>query len=321
MSNLSLDLIHDANSFLQGKIRYTPLEFSPKLSDRLNVPIFLKLESFQLTGSFKIRGASFKLAQLTPKQCEQGIVTCSAGNHGLGVAYAAKKLGINVTIYVPQNVDQTKFEGMLGLGAKVTKSEFPGHDDVAELAHAYSAETGKPYIPSFDDYRIMAANGGTIATEILEDLPEARNFILPVGGGGLSAGFSFYVKAKLPKCKMIGCQLRDSPGLKLSLEQGQAVTKLPAIDTIAGGIEGGLGEMCFEILQDRMDHVALATEQDIIDGVKWMLENHQYLIEPSAAVTIATILNGTIGPLTGPTVILISGRNVSMKTINDIVKK
>ncbi len=320
MVPMSLDLIYDASKFLQGKIRRTPLEFSPQLSGILDAPVYLKLESNQITGSFKARGALFRAAQLTPQERKSGIFTCTTGNHGLGVAYAASQANIATTIYVPSNIDAVKYQGMTKLGATVIKASTPGSEGLRAFALDQAAGTEAIYLPSFEDPHVMAANGGSIAVEVLEDLPEATNFILPVGGGGLSAGFSYYTKDKIPHCKMIGCQLQASPGLKLSLEKGEAITTLPATETIAAGIEGGIGEQCFEILKTRTDQVVLANEQDVINGVKWILDNHQYLIEPSAAIVIATILNGSIKKMTGSTVIVISGRNVGMKTIAQIIR-
>jgi len=188
-----------------------------------------------------------------------------------------------------------------------------------EWAQEEAAKQGLHFITAFDDERIMAGNGGSLAVEVFEDLPEAENFILPVGGGGLSAGFAYYAKSKKPKCRMIGCQHIDSPALKLSLERGVAVTKLPAVETLAGGIEGGIGEKPFAILKERIDDVALLSEEQIIEGVRWMLQNHQYLIEPTAAVVIAACLFNQIEGLSGPTVVVLSGRNVSFQTLKKIL--
>src|SRR5262249_48943743 len=149
----------------------------------LGVPVFLKLESMQLTGSFKIRGALFRLSKLTAEERRDGIVTCSAGNHGKAVAYAAREMGIRATICVPRSVDRAKYEGMVAMGADVRVSEFDGYDDTEEWAMALAA--GGSFISSFDDYAIMAGNGGTTAIEVQQDVPDARTFILPVGGGGL----------------------------------------------------------------------------------------------------------------------------------------
>lgn len=311
--------IREAAAFLQGKIRRTPLERSPKLAAILGVPVWLKLESLQLTGSFKIRGAWFRLAQLTEPERARGILTCSAGNHGKGVAYAAKELGIGAVICVPKSVDRAKYEGMVALGAEVRVSEYPGYDDTEIWAREQAAAEGKPFISPFDDMDVMAGNGGTLAVEILEEAPEAGTFIVPVGGGGMAAGLSFHVKENAARAVVIGCQHELSPGLKMSLEAGRAITRLPAIDTVAGGVEGGTGELPFEILRTRIDDVALVSEQEIYAATRWMMEQHQYLIEPSAAVTIAACLAGKVPKITSPVVMVISGRNVSLDVVRRIL--
>jgi threonine dehydratase len=308
---LTHDLIQEAARFLRPKIRRTPIEPSPTLSKLLNVPVTLKLESLQLTGSFKIRGALFRLRNLAG----HSVVTCSAGNHGKAVAYAAKLTQVRATICVPRSVDRAKLEGMISQGADVRVSAFDGYDETEDWAKNLAATEKLPFISAFDDYEIMAANGGTTALEVLEDAPDAKTFILPVGGGGLSAGFAFSAQP----ATIIGCQLAASPALRLSLDAGHAITKLPAVDTLAGGIEGGIGALAFSVLGPLANRVALVEESEILEGVRWMLAHHQYLIEPTAAVTIAACLSGKIGKLEGPAVVLISGRNVSAETVKKIL--
>lgn len=315
MKKLSLEMIGDARLCIQQEARKTPLEYSPKLSELLSVPVYLKLEFLQKTGSFKLRGALYKLSCLNESERMRGVVTCSAGNHGKAVAYVAKKLGIKATIYVPSDVDETKYQGILSYGAEVIRGPFAGYDDTEALAKKEADELRKTFISPYDDVEVMAANGGTIAVELFEDLPDAHSVILPVGGGGLAAGLSFYAKETKPHTQIIGCQHIHSPALKLSLEKGCAFTQLPPIQTAAGGIEGGLGANCFTYLQSRIDAVALAEENEILKASRWMLEHHQYLVEPSSAVTIACCLNGQIKKLSSPAAIVLTGRNVSLSTI------
>lgn len=146
------------------------------------------------------------------------------------------------------------------------------------------------------------------------------HFLLPVGGGGLAAGFAFYAKQKNPRCTVIGCQHEGSPALKLSLEHGKAVIELPPFDTVAGAIEGGLGERCFPYLQKYVDHVALVSENEIFAAFRWLLSNHQYLIEPSSTVPIAACLKGGLHRLTGKVVLVLTGRNVSLATIQKMLE-
>jgi threonine dehydratase len=172
----------------------------------------------------------------------------------------------------------------------------------------------------FDDDAVMAANGGSVAMEVLEDAPDARTFILPVGGGGLAAGFATWAKHFLKDSTIIGCQHVLSPALKISLDAGHAITRLPAVETMAGGIEGGIGARTFSVLQPLVDDVALVSEAEILDGVRWMVAHHQYLIEPTAAVTIAACITGKVRA-GGPAVVVVSGRNVSAGTVKRILEE
>ena len=319
MTELSMALVLEARRALEGRIRRTPVEASPGLSEKAGVPVFLKLESLQLTGSFKIRGAFFVLSRLSADERRRGIVTCSAGNHGKAVAYVARELGVPAEIHVPRNVDESKYQGMLALGADVVRSDFDGFDETEKLARAAAAKSGRPFLTAFDDALILAANGGTLAAEVLEDCLEARTFLLPVGGAGLAGGFAYYAKTALPDCRIVGCQHALSPALALSLERGEAVLTLPPVATTAGGLEGGIGRTGFEMLRSRIDGVALITEEEIFDAVRFMLDRHQYLIEPSSAVTVAAVLTGKAGRLDSPAVAVISGRNVALPTIRKIL--
>jgi threonine dehydratase len=316
---LTLDRIQEAARFLSDRIRRTPADPSPELSAKLGVPVWLKLESLQVTGSFKIRGALFRFSRLTDAERKSGIVTCSAGNHGKACAYAGRELGIPTTIYVPRTVDEAKHRGMCAQGGEVVVSAFPGFDETEEWAREEARKSGRPFVSAFDDYDIMAGNGGTLGQEILDDLPGAKNFIAPVGGGGLGAGLSFLIKEKVTAARIIACQHEASPALKLSLEKGAAVTRLPFAETLAPGIEGGIGACTFEILGPRVDHVVLVNDEEIRAAIRWMLEEHQYLIEPTAAVVLAACLTGRVGTLSGPTVVVLSGRNVSYSTIHRVL--
>jgi threonine dehydratase len=223
------------------------------------------------------------------------------------------------TIFVPSSVDESKYRAMVDLGAEVVRSEFPGYDETEQWALEQAARAGRVWISAFDDEAIMAGNGGTLGLEILENAPQAREFVLPVGGGGMAAGLTYAVKNRLPGSRIVGCNHELSPALALSLERGHAVTRLPAAETSAGGIEGGIGAKTFAVLRSRIDRVVLVSEEEIFQGVRWMLEKHQYLIEPSAAAAVAACLAGKAGKFRGPAVVVISGRNVSLSTLGRIL--
>jgi threonine dehydratase len=304
-----IELIGEAAEYLEGRVRRTPVEYSHGLSDLLGVPVWLKLESLQLTGSFKIRGALFAISRL-----KEDVITCSAGNHGKAVAYASR----GAIICVPRSVDRSKFDAMVRMGAAVRVSEFDGYDETQDWALEMAAREGKYFLSPFDDDAVMAANGGTVAKEVLEDAQDARTFVLPVGGGGLSAGFAVWAKHFLSDAKIIGCQHVLSPALRMSMDAGHAITRLPGVETMAGGVEGGIGARTFPVLQPLVDGVALVSEEEIMDGVRWMVAHHQYLIEPTAAVTVAACISGKIQS-SEPAVVVISGRNVSAETAKKIL--
>jgi len=311
--------IDAARALLEGRIRRTPVEPSPGLAEALGVPVALKLESLQVTGSFKVRGALFRLSRLSEGERAAGIGTCSAGNHGLAVAWAARELGLEAEVYVPSSVDAAKRQGIEALGARIVVSSWPGYDDTEAWARERIAAAGRIFVSAFDEPDVMAGNGGSLALEVLEQLPEARVFVMPVGGGGLSAGFSWVAKERLRDARVVGCQHRGSPGLALSLERGKAVTRLPALETVAGGVEGGLGRTCFEVLRDRVDHVELVSEEEIRAAVRWLLERHRYLVEPSAAVAVAACLAGRLPRFDAPVAVVLTGRNVAIATVRDIL--
>jgi len=279
----------------------------------------MKLECLQRTGSFKIRGALFQIARLSAGDRKRGVITCSAGNHGKAVAEAAREGRVAVTVCVPRSVDPAKLRGIRARGATVRVSEFSGYDETEDWAMALAGSEGKRFLSPFDDVDVMAANGATIAAEIADDFPEARAFVLPVGGGGLAGGLAFFARERDRTSVIVGCQHEGSPGLALSLARGAAVTRLPAIETTAGGVEGGIGRIPFEVLRTRVDRVALVSEREIENAVCWMLENHRYLIEPSAAVAVAAVLSGKAGNFDGPAAIVVTGRNVAFSTVQRIV--
>ena len=252
---------------------------------------------------------------------DRGVVTCSAGNHGKAVAEAARQAGVPATVCVPSSVDSAKLRGIRSRGADVRVSEFAGYDETEDWAIAFAASEGKPFLSAFDDVGVMAANGGTLAREVLEQVPGARTFLLPVGGGGLSAGFSFVVRQRVADATLVGCQHEKSPGLALSLRAGSAVTRLPAIATSAGGIEGGLGRAPFEVLRSTIDRVALVSEDEILDAVAWTFERHGYAVEPSAAAGIAAALAEKSGRPSGPVLIVVTGRNVAAATFRRILDR
>ncbi len=311
-------MIREAAAFLEGRIRRTPVEFSPDLSKRLGVEVWLKLENLQVTGSFKVRGALFAMHSYSERGITQ-VATCSAGNHGRGVAHAARELGMEAVIYVPSSVDPVKLAGMQRDGATVVRSAFLGYDETEKWAKEEAAKAGIPFLSAFDDWRVMAANGGTVALEVEKQVPDATTFLMPVGGGGHAAGFSYWKKETQPASRVVACQHRDSAALLKSLDAGYAITEMPAIETLAGGLEGGLGVNTFEILKSRVDEVRTVDEASLRRALRWMVDEHQLIMEGSCAVAVAAALDARFERPDGPVVIFISGRNISRKALAGVL--
>jgi threonine dehydratase len=321
---LSEDLVQDAIAYLNGRIRRTPVEFSPALTAIVGAPIWLKLEFLQITGSFKLRGVLFRMARLTDAERSKGFVTSSAGNHGKAVAFAAKQLGLHITVCVPNTVDAAKYRGMIELGADVRLAPYPGYDETEDWAVAEAVRQGRPFLSPYEDDAIIAAGGGSLAAEVLQDVPEARTFLIPTGGAGLAAGFAFQAVRHHNASQIICCQHQLSPGLQRSLEAGHAVKRLPVAATSAGAIEGGVANRPFEVLRDSVGlaHVAVAhvSETEIEEAVRWMLETHQYLIEPASAAAVAAALGGARTMIQSPAVLVLTGRNVAASVISRILQ-
>lgn len=317
MSDSIHNQIVEACTFLSTRVRRTPVDFSPGLSERMGVRVHLKLESEQITGSFKIRGAWFAIHRLG-ELAAGGVASCSAGNHGLGLAYAAREQGVGARVYVPATVDPSKEDGLRALGAEVIRSRFAGFDDTEEWAIGECRGSGLPYVSAYDDESVVAGNGGSLGVELAGQVSGLETVVVPVGGGGLAAGLSIPFRREAPHGMLVAAQLASCPSLVRSLDAGHAVTRMPHIDTLAGGLEGGLGQIPFPLLQESIIQVVTVTESAVWEAVRWMLSKHRMLIEPSAAVAVAACLSGEVRAH-GETVVVISGRNVSEGSLRRIL--
>ena len=318
---LDAALIDQAALALEGLARHTPIEESPALQEALGVPVTLKLECLQVTGSFKLRGAVFALSRLGPEARAGGVVACSAGNHGKALAWAGHRLGVPVRVWVPRTADESKVRGMLRHGAEVQVADTNSYDEAEALARADATTLGRPFVSAFEDEAVMAGNGGTLGREILADVPGVANVLLPVGGGGMAAGMALAFEHAGAPVRMIACQHDGSPAFALSLERGRAVTRLPGIETMAGGLEGGMGATNFELLKGRVREAVRCTEDEILQAVAWTLGEHHLLVEPSAAVTVAACRSGRLPRLDGPTVVVLSGRNLGVTGLRRILQR
>lgn len=314
-------LVTAAAESFAGRLRTTPIEHSPQLSEMLGIDVFLKLECLQVTGSFKVRGAWARLSSLSLQEAERGVATCSAGNHGIAVAYAARHFGIRAVVFLPSQADPSKQQAIERLGARVIRSRLAGFDEVEPEAMATAADMNLVWVSAFDDDHVMAGNGGTLGLEVCRQIPECRSWLVPVGGGGLSAGLARYLSANRRPFAIIACQHERSPALLLSLKRGEAVTRMPPLQTWAGGIEGGIGARTFPYLKRCLqpDQVALLNEDELLDAVRWLLRENHYLIEPSAAAPLAACLTEKVGRIPGPAVVVLTGRNLAFRRLQAIL--
>jgi len=315
----TLEDIIDAKKILQKVVQRTPLECSNTFSELTNCKLYLKKESMQKTGSFKIRGAYVKINSLSNKQKKHGIVAASAGNHGQGVAYASKMQKIPSTVVMPVNASPAKVSATRGYGADVLLHGII-YDQAWEKAKEIAEEQSRAIIPAFDDPHVIAGNG-TIGLEILEDLPDLDAIFIPIGGGGIASGIAIAIKSKKPKVKIIGVQSKAFPAMKISLDRGEIV-ECKNGSTIADGISvKHPGELTYEILNKYIDDVVTVADNDIVKTMFLLMERSKLVVEPSGAAGLAYLLSND-NPLTGKKVVtVLTGGNVDMYLLGQIVSK
>jgi threonine dehydratase len=315
----TLHHVQDAASRIATSIIHTPMVYSPALSRLLNGQIYLKLENLQKTGSFKIRGASNKI--IRQKACigPRGVVAASAGNHAQGVALAATQEGIPATIVMPAWASISKQEGTRAYGGKV---RLHGSTITHALDHANQlASKGYYLIHPFDDIDIIAGQG-TLATEILVDMPNVDMIIAPIGGGGLMAGIATVIKSQKNRAQLVGVQAETCASAVAALKKGRP-TEIEAQISLADGISvKKIGRLPFEIVRKHVDRVVTVADEDIADAMLTLLEQEKILAEGSGATPLAAILSGKI-PVdpTSKTVLVISGGNVDMPLVGRIIDK
>ena len=305
--------LHDvflATGRVAPHIRRTPLERSAPLSDELGFDVYLKLECLQRTGSFKLRGALNRLLTLSDEARRRGILTCSAGNHGLGVAEAARLLGVAATVVVSENASPAKVAGLRRTGVELLLLG-AGYDEAEARARELAAERGLPFVSPYNDSAIVAGVG-TVALEVLLDLPEAATIVVPVGGGGLAAGVALTAKAINPALRVVGAQPEASPAMHAALAAGRLV---PIIEgpTLADGLAGNVeaGSLTFPLLQRHLDDLALVGEEAIAAAMLAYLDRHHLVVEGAGAVGLAALQTGRIAAPQGPVVLIVSGGNVA----------
>ena len=288
-------------------IKRTPLVRSDRLSERAGADVYLKLENQQTTGSFKLRGALNVLATLTPEQRRGGVVASSAGNHGLGVAYAAKHFGVPATIFVPTNAPQVKRDGISALGATLDTSQ-PHYDAAMDAAKAFARERGATFInPCLGE--MLLAGQGTVALEILGELPDLATLVLNVGGGGLLGGCASLVRAVAPSVRIVGAQSEHTAAMSKSLAAGHLV-EIENLPTLADGLAGQIDDEALDIGRRGLDAMVTVSETEIADAIGWLWHAHGQRCEGAGACATAAVLTGRVWSLAAPIAIVVSGGNI-----------
>lgn len=314
----SIERIRDAARVLGPLVSRTPMQHSRYLASLTGGPVHLKCENLQRTGSYKIRGASYRLSRLSQQERARGVVAASAGNHAQGVAFAARQLGIEATIFMPIGVALPKLEATRDYGANV---ELVGHavDESLAAAAAFADVTGAVFIPPFDHPDVIAGQG-TVGLEILEDVPEATTILVPVGGGGLIAGVASAVKQLRPDIRIVGVQAENAAPFLPSLQAGEVRT-VRTTPTIADGIAVGTpGRLTFAIVRDLVDDVVTVSDDETASALLVLLERAKLVVEPAGAVGIAALLAGKV-PNPGTTVAVLSGGNIDPLMMERVISR
>jgi len=318
----SLAAIREARERVAAVVSTTPMEDSRFLSETLGHPVQLKAENLQRTGSYKIRGAYNLLAQLSDDDKARGVVAASAGNHAQGVALAARELGIAATIFMPLGVALPKLQATRGYGAEVVLHGAIV-DETLRAAAEFAERTGAVLIPPFDHPEIVAGQG-TLALEILDQVPDVANVVVPIGGGGLISGIATVFAQLAPelgrRVRVIGVQAQNSAAYPPSLEAGAPLT-IATLPTIADGIAVGRpGTLNFDIIRRTVDEVVTIEDDETAKAIVVLLERAKLVVEPAGAVGVAALLAGKLD-LEGPTVVILSGGNIDPMIMERIISR
>lgn len=316
---VTLSDIRDAAHRIAGHVTRTPLRLSPYLSEQFGHPVRLKLETMQDTGAFKLRGATNALLSLSHDKRARGVIAVSTGNHGRGVAYAARALGITCCVYMSELVPAVKIDAIRALGAEVVITGL-SQDDAEVEAMRRIERDGLTYIHPFDDPHVIAGQG-TIGLEILEDMPDVANVIVPLSGGGLFCGIATAVKSMKPTARLSGITMENGAAMIDSLNAGQPVP-VEETESLADSLGGGIGldnAYTFDTTQRHIDDTLRLSEAEIAAAMKTLFLEDRIVAEGGGAVGVGALLSGRLPLDPGPTAIIISGCNVDMQRFLDIV--
>lgn len=300
-------------------LRPTPLIPSRMLTEQLGIPVLLKVEAVQETGSFKVRGAAAFLTALAPGEAERGVVACSSGNHGRAVAHLSARMGIRATVVVPRWVDPVKLEGMTAAGAEVVAGG-ESYDEAEARALGLAHERGAVFVPPFDHPEILAGQG-TVALEILEQLPEVRQVAAPLSGGGLVGGMGLAFRERGPTPRLLAVSAARARVMRASVQAGHPVT-LPEEPTLAGALAGGIGSpnrWTLPLVQRVVDRHLEVSEEEIAGAMRF-LHGEGIVAEGGGAVAVAAALGGHLPADAGPLVLVVSGGNVAPDTLARVLR-
>lgn len=317
MHLLTLDKIYHARYVLKPVIRETDLIPAPKIAPEAQ--LYLKTENLQITGSFKVRGAYYKISQLSEAEKQRGVIACSAGNHAQGVALAATRHGIKSLICLPDGAPISKVEATKSYGAEVCLVNGV-YDDAYAKAMQLRDEKQYTFIHPFDDEDVIAGQG-TIGLELVEQLPDLDAVIVPVGGGGLISGLAFAIKSLNPNVKVYGVQAAGAPSMRQSLTEGK-IARLPGVSTIADGIAvKEPGENTFRYCGRYVDDVVTVTDDEISAAILALIENQKLIVEGAGAVPVAAVMFHKV-PVKGKKVVcLLSGGNIDVTILDRVIKR
>ncbi|MGN0005722.1 MAG: threonine ammonia-lyase [Candidatus Gastranaerophilaceae bacterium] len=314
---VTIDRIKDAARILNGNIRETDLIFSPAINPKSK--IFLKCENLQVTGSFKIRGAFYKISQLSQSEREKGVIACSAGNHAQGVALSAQKNGIKATIFIPSIAPLSKIEATKKYGAEVRLIDGV-YDDAYEAAVKYYKESGAVFVHPFDDELVIAGQG-TIGLELLRQLPELDAVIVPIGGGGLIGGVAACIKNINPRCKVYGVQAKGAPSMVNALELHELHT-LDKVSTVADGIAVKTpGSLTFELCEKYVDDIVTVEEDEIATAILTLIEQQKLIAEGAGAVSVAAAMFNKLPIENKNTACVVSGGNIDVTILSRVINR
>jgi threonine dehydratase len=315
---LSLSDVEAARERIDDVVRRTPLEYSYAFSEMTEADVHLKLENFQRTGAFKIRGATNRIATLSAAEQEAGVVTASAGNHAQGVALAATRSGVDATIVMPEHAPISKVKATERYGGR-TVLHGADYDEAQAKAHEIEAAEGRTYVHAFDDEKVMAGQG-TIGLEIVEDCPDVDIVVVPVGGGGLISGIATAVKARKPDARVIGVQAEGAASLPDSLQAGE-IRERESVNTIADGIATRkVGERPFAVIRERVDEVVTVTDEEIAVALTYLLERSKTLVEGAGAVSMAALLFEAFDYEAGETIVpALCGGNIDTNQLTTVL--